>query len=54
MKEILDRDSQTVTQLLDRCDICAVVPSTDDIIHSGLGDTAHIAELVDGNIMLTA
>ena len=54
MKEILDRDSQPVTQLLDRCDICTVVPSADDVIHSGLGDAAHITELVDGNIMLTA
>ena len=54
MEEILNSDPQTVAQLLDRRNSGAVVPSADDIIHRGLRNAAHVAELIDRYITFTA
>ena len=47
MEEFLNGDPQTVAQLLDRRNCGAVVPSADDIVHRGLRNAAHVAELID-------
>ena len=54
IEEILDRDPQSVAQLFDRGDRGAVVSSADNVVHRGLCDTAHITELVNGDVALTA
>jgi len=54
VEEVLNGDSQSVAQFFNGRDRGAVVPSADDIVHRGLGNTAHIAEFVDGYVLLTA
>ena len=54
VEEILDGDSQAVAQLFDGGYRCAVVPAADDIVKRGLGDPAHGAQFIDGNVPLTA
>lgn len=54
MEKLLDGDTQAVTQLFDGGNCSAAVSSTDDVIDSRLRDTAHIAQLVDGDVLLLA
>ena len=53
IEEVLNRDPQSIAELLDRCNGSAVISSADDIVHGGLCNTAHIGKLVNGNAMLT-
>ena len=52
IEEIDDRDSQTVTQLLQCGDGGAVVAATDHIVHGGLRDAADRAQLVNSQVSL--
>ena len=52
MEKIFNGDPQPIAQLLDGGDSGAVVSSADDVIDRGLGDAAHMAKLIDGNISL--
>ena len=52
IEEILNRDSQTIAELLDCRNSGAAVPTTNDVVYCGLGHTAHATELVDRNIAL--
>ena len=52
IEEVLDGDSQTIAELLDRGNSGAAVASADDIVHCGLGHAAHAAEFIDGNVTL--
>ena len=54
VEEVLNRDSQTIAELLDRRNSGTAVSAADNIVYRGLGHTAHAAELVDGNITLIA
>ena len=54
VKEFLNRDSQTIAELLDRGYGGAAVSSADDIVDRGLSHATHAAEFVDGNITLIA
>ena len=54
MEEFFNGDSQSVAQLLDRRNGGAVVPSADDIIHRGLRNAAHVAELIDRYVTFPA
>ena len=54
MKKLLDSDTQAVTQLFDGGDCGAAVSSADDVIDSRLRDTAHVAQLIDGDVLLLA
>ena len=47
MEELINRDTQSITQLFDGGHGSTVVSSTDTIVHSGLCHTAHAAELVE-------
>ena len=50
MEKVLNGNAQAITELFDGGNGGAVVPPADDIVHSGLGDAAHTAQTVDGNI----
>ena len=52
IKEVDDRDPQSVTQLLDRRNGRAVVAATDHIVHGGLGNAADRAQLVYSQVSL--
>ena len=54
MEEFFNGDSQSVAQLLDRRNGGAVVPSADNIIHRGLRNAAHVAELIDRYVTFPA
>lgn len=54
IKELLDSNSQAITKLFDGGNGGAPIAATDDVVHGGLGDTAHGAQLVDGDIFLPA
>ena len=54
MKKFLNGDAQAVAQFFDGGDGGAVVAATDNVIHCGLGDTAHAAELVNRKIFFLA
>ena len=47
-------NSKTVAKFLNGGNSGAVVSSADNVIHSGLGNAANAAELVDGDVMLLA
>lgn len=51
---LINTHAQTVTQLLNGSHRCAVVPAADNVFHSGLGNAADGAQLVDGHIMFGA
>ena len=51
MKEILYCDSESITELFDRRNGCAVVTSADDIIDGRLRNAAEIAEFVNGDAL---
>ena len=54
IKELLDGNSQAITKLFDSGNGGAPIAATDDVVHGGLGDTAHGAQFVDGDILLPA
>lgn len=54
IKELLDDNSQAITELFNGGNGGTSIAATDNIVHGGLGDTAHGAQLVDGNIFLPA
>ena len=54
MEKFLDGDTQAVTQLFDGGNRSAAVSSADDVIDGRLRNTAHIAQLVDGDVLLLA
>lgn len=54
MEKLLDSDTQTVTQLLDGGNRSAAVSPTDDVIDGRLRDTAHVTQLVDGDVLFLA
>ena len=39
MKELLNRDTQAITQFFDGRHCGAVIPATNDVVYSGLGYT---------------
>ena len=54
MEKFLDGDTQAVTQLFNGGNRSTSVTSADDIIDSRLRDTAHVAQLIDGDVLLLA
>lgn len=54
MEKLLDSDTQTITQFFDGRNRSATVSSADDVIDSRLRDTAHVAQFVDGDVLLLA
>ena len=54
MEKLLNGDTQAVTQLFDGRDCGAAVSPADDVIDSRLRDTAHVAQLVYGDVLLLA
>ena len=54
MKEVLDRDAQAVAELFDRRYGRAAVAAADYVVHCGLSHSAHVAQLVDGDVLLAA
>ena len=54
IEELLDGNSQAITKLFDGGNGGAPIAATDNIVHGGLGDTAHGAQLIDGNVLLLA
>ena len=54
IKELLDGNSQAITELFDGGNGGAPIAATNNVVDRGLGDTAHGAQLVDGNILLSA
>lgn len=54
MEELLDGDTQAVTQFFDGGNCGAAVSPADDVVDSRLRDTAHVAQLVDGDVLLLA
>lgn len=54
MEKLLDGDTQAVTQLFDSGNCSAAVSPADNVIDSRLSDTAHVAQLIDGDILLLA
>ena len=53
VEEILYRDPESVAQLFNCRDRCAVVAPADDVIDGRLRDAAHIAQFIDGYVPLT-
>ena len=47
VEELVDGNTQTITQLFNSRYRCTVVSSANDIIHSGLRNAANAAQLVD-------
>lgn len=54
MKEVIHANPQTIAKFLDRRNRGTAIPSTDDVVDSGSGYTAHAAEPMDGNFTLPA
>lgn len=54
MEEFLDGDTQAVTQLFDGGNCSAAVSPADNVIDSRLRDAAHVAQLVDGDVLFLA
>ena len=54
IKELLDGNSQAITELFNGGNGGAPIAATDDVVHGGLGDTAHGAQFVDRNVLLPA
>ena len=54
MEKLLNGDTQAVTQLFDGGDRGTAVSPADDVIDGRLRDTAHVAQLVDGDVLLLA
>lgn len=52
MKKIFHGDPQPITELFNGGNRGTVVAPADNIVDSGLGDAAHTAEFVNGNIPL--
>ena len=54
IKELRDSNSQAIAKLFDGGNGGAPIAATNNVVDRGLGDTAHGAQLVDGNILLPA
>lgn len=54
IEEILNRDSQTIADLLDRGNGGTAVSFADNVVYRGLGHAARATELVNGNVTLAA
>ena len=54
VEKLQDRDLQPVADLFDGGNGGGVVPAADNVIQCGLGQSAHTAELVHGQIPLPA
>ena len=54
IKELLDGNSEAITELFDGGNGGAPIAATDDVVDRGLSDTTHGAQLVDGDIFLPA
>lgn len=54
MEKFLDGDTQAVTQLFDGGNRSAAVSPADNVIDGRLRDTAHVAQLVDGDVLFLA
>ena len=54
IKELLNGNAQSVAQLFDGRNCRAVIATADNVIDRRLGDTTHAAQLIDGDIVLTA
>ena len=54
IKELLNGNAQSVAKLFDSRNCCAVITATNDVVDRRLGDTTHAAQLIDGDIVLTA
>ena len=54
IEELLDGNSQAITKLFDSGNGGAPIAATNNVVDRGLGDTAHGAQLVDGDILLPA
>lgn len=54
IEELLDGNSQAITKLFDGGNGSAPIAATDDVVHGGLSDATHGAQLVDGDILLPA
>ena len=54
IEELLDGNSQAVTKLFDGGNGGAPIAATNNVVDHGLSNTAHGAQLVDGNILLPA
>ena len=50
VEELVDCNTQTITQLFDRRHSRTIVPATDDVVYGGLCNTTNAAEFVNGNI----
>lgn len=51
VKELLDADSQAVTEFFDCRDCRAVVSAVDDVVQRRLGYAAYRTEFVDGDVV---
>ena len=54
MEELIDCNTQTVTQLFDCGYSCAIVSAANNVVNSGLRNTANAAEFVNGDISFLA
>ena len=54
VEEILYRDPESVAQLFNCRDRCAVVAPADNVVDGRLCDAAHAAQLVDGDVSFSA
>ena len=54
IKELLDGNAKAIAKLFDGGNGGAPIAATDDVVHGGLSDATHGAQLVDGNIFLPA
>ena len=54
MEKFFDGDTQAVTQLFDGGNRSAAVSPADNVIDGRLRDTAHVAQLIDGDVLFLA
>ena len=54
MEELINRNTQTVTQLLDRGHSRAVVSAANDVVYGRLRNATNTAQFVDGDISFLA
>ena len=54
MKELFNRDAETVAELFDRRYGRTMIAAADYVVHCGLCYSAHAAQFVDGDVLLAA
>lgn len=54
IEKALNGNAKAITELLDGGNGGAVVAAADDVIDGGLGDTADVAQFIDGQILFLA